>query len=126
MTNPDLRGKAAIVTGGSKGIGFSIAEKLLSAGANVAICARNEAEVHRAAAALEGKGGRVVGVSCDVRRREDVLDLGTAAVSKFGGLDILINNAGVGGFAPIDQISVDDWHRVLDTNLSGVFYAGRE
>ena len=126
MSAPDLSGKAAIVTGGSKGIGFSIAERLLSAGANVAICARNGVEVHRAAAALEGKGGRVVGLSCDVRRHDEVVDLITAAVSRFGGLDILINNAGVGGFAPIDQISVDDWHRVLETNLSGVFYACRE
>jgi 3-oxoacyl-[acyl-carrier protein] reductase len=126
MSDLHLSGKAAIVTGGSKGIGFSIAEKLLSAGASVAICARNEAEVHAAAAALEGRGGRVVGLSCDVRSHEDVRDLISATVNRFGGLDILINNAGVGGFAPIDQLSVDDWHRILQTNLSGVFYACRE
>jgi 3-oxoacyl-[acyl-carrier protein] reductase len=123
----ELRGKTAIVTGGSKGIGYSVGESLARAGANVVICARNGDEVAKAAAAMEGLGeGRVIGVRCDMRSYDDVRNLIARAVEEFDGLDVLVNNAGVGHYAPIDEISLEQWAQVLETNLSGVFYACRE
>ncbi|HEY0023955.1 MAG TPA: SDR family oxidoreductase [Longimicrobium sp.] len=122
-----LDGKTAVVTGGSKGIGYSIGEYLARAGANVVISARNADEVKAAAERLNGLGaGTVIGVQADVRSYEDVQRMITAAAELADGLDILINNAGVGGFAPVDQISVDLWHRIIETNLNGVFYCCRE
>lgn len=122
-----LDGKTAVVTGGSKGIGYSIGEYLARAGANVVISARNAAEVKAAADKLNGLGaGTVVGVQADVRSYEDVQRMIAAAAALGDGLDILINNAGVGGFAPVDRISVDLWHTIIETNLNGVFYCCRE
>lgn len=122
-----LDGKTAVVTGGSKGIGYSIGEYLARAGANVVISARNADEVKAAADRLNGLGaGTVIGVQADVRSYSDVQRMIAAAVELGDGLDILINNAGVGGFAPVDQISVDLWHTIIETNLNGVFYCCRE
>ena len=123
----DLSGKSAVVTGSSKGIGYSIAEALADAGANVVVSARDAGEVESAAARLnERGGGRAIGVVCDVRESESVTQLIGSAVENFGGLDILINNAGVGGFAPVDELSVEKWDQVIETNLSGVFYCCHE
>ena len=120
----DLRGKTAVVTGASKGIGYAIAAALAQAGANVVLCARSAEDVARACRELEGKGqGRVVGVTCDMRVYDEARRLIGRAVEEFDRIDILVNNAGVGVFAPIDELSVDDWHRVIETNLNGVFYA---
>ena len=122
----ELKGKSAIVTGGSKGIGYSTAEALARAGADVVICARHAREVEAAAGKLGGLGGgRVVGVECDMRENADVERLVKRAVDEFGGIDVLVNNAGVGKFAAIDELSVEDWRQVIETNLNGVFYASR-
>jgi 3-oxoacyl-[acyl-carrier protein] reductase len=121
-----LEGTAAVVTGGSKGIGYAIAEALVRAGAGVAISARHEDEVREAAERLNGLGGgRAVGVAADVRSPDDVRRLVRAAVEALGGLDVLVNNAGVGRFAPIDELSEEHWHQVIDTNLTGVFLCCR-
>jgi 3-oxoacyl-[acyl-carrier protein] reductase len=120
----ELSGKAAIVTGGSKGIGYAVAEALARAGADVVICARHEDEVARAAAELERAGrGRVIGVRCDMRVEDDVRRLVDGAVTELGRIDVLVNNAGVGRFGSMDELSSDDWHAVIETNLNGVFYA---
>jgi len=126
MSN-DLRGKTAVVTGSSKGIGYAIAESLARAGANVVVSARNAEEVERAAGELDRLGeGRVIGVACDVRAHEDVRRLIARAVEDLGGLDILVNNAGVGKFGTVDEMSAEEWAQVIETNLSGVFYACHE
>lgn len=123
----NLKGKAAVVTGASKGIGFAVAEALARAGANVLLCARNEQEVRSAAESLAGTGGgRAIGVRCDMRSYDDVRALIQKSVSEFGGVDILVNNAGVGSYAPIDQLTVEQWSQMIETNLSGVFYACHE
>jgi 3-oxoacyl-[acyl-carrier protein] reductase len=123
----ELQGKAAIVTGGSKGIGYAVAESLARAGSNVVICARNADEVEAAARRLDDAGeGRVIGQRCDMRSYDDVRNLITRTVDEFDRIDVLVNNAGVGGFAPVDEISTDQWARIIETNLSGVFYACRE
>ncbi len=120
----DLGGKAAIVTGGSKGIGRAIAATLAEAGADVVLCSRRGAEAEKAAGELADAGsGRVVGLQADVRSLEEVERLVTTAVQEFGGLDILVANAGVGGgFGPVDEIPPEAWHQVIDTNLTGVYY----
>src|ERR1043166_4243651 len=120
-------GKIAVVTGSSRGIGYAIAEALLRAGASVTVSARNAEDVSAAAARLEALGtGRVLGVSCDVRRPEAVAELIRRTVAEFGGLDILVNNARVGYFAPAAELSIERWQQTIETNLSGVFYCCRE
>jgi 3-oxoacyl-[acyl-carrier protein] reductase len=122
-----LDGKGAIVTGASKGIGYAIAEALVRAGAGVAISARNEDEVRDAAERLSAMGpGRAVGVAADVRDAGDVRGLVEAAVEAFGGVDLLVNNAGVGRFGRVDEITPEQWQQVIDTNLTGVFYCCHE
>ncbi len=120
----ELRGHTAIVTGGSRGIGLAIAEALLDEGAKVAICARSQESV---ASALEtlGTRGEVIGRVCDVGRYEEVEAFFEYVDEKFGDVAALINNAGVGAFAPVDQLTLEDWRSVIDTNLSGPFYCTR-
>jgi 3-oxoacyl-[acyl-carrier protein] reductase len=123
----DLQGKTAVVTGGSKGIGYAIADALAAAGCNVMISARHEDEVQRAARILSDQHpGTVAGMVCDVRKQEDVRQMMAAAVERFGRLDVLVNNAGVGKFAPMGELTPDDWRQVIQTNLDGVFYCCHE
>jgi 3-oxoacyl-[acyl-carrier protein] reductase len=123
----DLGGKTAVVTGSSKGIGYAVAESLARAGANVTISARHEGEVREAAEALDRLGdGRVIGVRCDVRSHADVKQMIETTVKELGGVDILVNNAGVGAFAPMGELSPDQWSKVIETNLNGVYYACHE
>jgi NAD(P)-dependent dehydrogenase (short-subunit alcohol dehydrogenase family) len=119
-----LSGKVALVTGGSKGIGLSIAEFMVNHGMNVVITARNESEVLEAARHLNARGpGRALGVRSDARSFEDQENAVSRAVSEFGKLDVLIANAGVGIFKPVQDLTLEDWHAVIDTNLTGVFYS---
>jgi len=123
----DLRGRTAIVTGSSKGIGYSIAESLARANANVVVSARNGAEVAEAARRLESAGeGKVLGIPCDVGKLDDVKRLVRETVDQLGGLDILVNNAGFGVFAPVDEFDPETWDQLIATNLSGVFYCCHE
>ena len=121
-----LDGKVAVVTGGTRGIGWSIARALVSEGASVFVCGRDAPRVQAAVKELRSNGDRADGLAADVRRYEDCRRLIAAATEGFGGLDILVNNAGVGVFKPVDQISVEEWDEVIGTNLSGVFYCSRE
>jgi len=118
-----LSGKVAFVTGGSRGIGLAIARALLQQGAAVAITGTNQDHLDAAMEDLRRDGAqRVLALRADVRRYDDVDAAVSAAVTQFGGVDILINNAGVGVFRSVAETTVDEWHRILDTNLSGVFY----
>ncbi|MBR9990198.1 MAG: SDR family oxidoreductase [Gemmatimonadetes bacterium] len=120
----DLKGRSAVVTGGSRGIGFAIAEALAGAGAAVAIGARTAEDVERAARDLTERhaGATVIGVRCDVRSREDCEALIERAAAELGGIDILVNNAGIGRFATVADMSVEDWDAVIETNLNSLFY----
>jgi len=120
-------GKVAVVTGGSRGIGLAIARALLQRGARVAITATSDATLRTGAAELEkvSAAGAVLPIRADVRRYEQVEQAIEAAARHFGGLDVLVNNAGVGLFRPVADMTVDEWHRVIDTNLTGVFYGCR-
>lgn len=118
-----LTGKTALITGGSKGIGLGVAQALIQAGMNVTITARNQAQVEAAAAQLNETGpGRALGLRCDVRSFEDQVEVVSRTAAEFGQLDVAIANAGVGGYAAIDEMSMDTWHNIIDTNLTGVFY----
>ena len=123
----ELKDKVAVVTGGSRGIGFSIAQALLAEGASVFICGRDPDALQAALDKLRtASPANVDGSVADVRRYEDCRKLVRAAAERFGGLDILVNNAGVGMFKPVDQFSVDEWDTIIQTNLCGVFYCCHE
>ncbi len=117
----DISGKIAVVTGGTKGIGRAIAEALVRRGANTVVCGRDPAALEQAVRDLSADG-EVSGKSCDVGRWEEVEALFAFVKDTYGGVDILVNNAGVGRFAKVDEISLEDWRAVIDTNLSGPFY----
>jgi 3-oxoacyl-[acyl-carrier protein] reductase len=122
-----LDGKNAVVTGASKGIGFAIAKALLSAGANVAICARNAGGLNDAVEQLQTEGRRkVAGYVTDVAESEQVAEFFRFVDRELGGLDILVNNAGIGIFRATAALTVEEWDRVIATNLSGAFYCSRE
>lgn len=119
--------KKAVVTGGTKGIGRAIAKALVSAGMDVSISARHEDEVKRATAEVNEIGpGRCVGYVCDVRDEAQVRSFFEKTVEALGGLDILINNAGIGIFSPVESTSGEDFRAVIETNLCGVFYCCHE
>ncbi|MGK7310950.1 MAG: SDR family oxidoreductase [Candidatus Longimicrobiales bacterium M2_2A_002] len=115
----ELDGRVAVVTGGTKGIGRAIAEGLLEHGARVVVGARTADDVERVA---DEMGENARGAVCDVRSADDCAALIDTAVDAFGGLDILINNAGVGIFKPVAEMSVEEWDRTQGTNVNGLFY----
>lgn len=110
-----IQGKVGVVTGGTRGIGYNIAEALLAAGAKVFICGRDANAVKGAVEHLGGPGAKdqVAGLAADVRRHEDCSKVIQGAAQRFGGIDILVNNAGIGIFKPVDQLSIG-----LSSNLS--------
>jgi 3-oxoacyl-[acyl-carrier protein] reductase len=115
----ELNGQVALVTGGSRGIGFGIARELASAGARVAVVARDGARAESAAAELPGEGHR--GYGADVARAEEVNALVKGVEDEMGSLDILVNNAGVTRDNLLMRLKDEDWDSVLDTNLRGAF-----
>jgi 2-deoxy-D-gluconate 3-dehydrogenase len=116
-----LRGRSAIVTGGAMGIGFGIASRLSEAGAAVTIVDVNGEAAEQAASRLQALDRRVQAVTADVRSAADVQRAVDAAVAEFGGLDVLVNNAGIFPFQPVQQMAEADWDRVIDVNLKGTF-----
>ena len=118
-----LRGKAAIITGSTRGIGRAIAEALAAAGCNVVVSSRHADASEAAAEEIAALGhGQALGVACDVRSNEDCQRLIRHTVKRFGRIDILINNAGIGAFAPVASMEVEQWDAVIGTNLNGLFY----
>ncbi len=125
MGKENLTGKNAVITGGARGIGYAIAERLLEEGVSVAICARRQESVETALGKLSGKG-RVIGVAADVSSLTDVRRLVGETMRAFGGIDILVNNAGIRTYNPVDQLDPSDWDRMLAVNLSGPYYTTHE
>jgi 3-oxoacyl-[acyl-carrier protein] reductase len=117
----------ALVTGGSRGIGFSTAAALLARGGSVAITGTDQRRLEDARVALSATeaGSRVLALRADVRVESDVAQAIARVVADWGGLDILVNNAGVGGFVEVADMSAADWRRVIDTNLTGVYHCCR-
>jgi NAD(P)-dependent dehydrogenase (short-subunit alcohol dehydrogenase family) len=125
MKRADLEGKVGLVTGSTRGIGRAIAEEMAKAGATLVVSGTREADVARVVEEMRAAGHTVFGSACDVRRYDEVEALMEYCTSEAGGLDILVNNAGVGLFSPVSEISPEDWDRVINTNLTGVFYCSR-
>ena len=117
----DLTGRVAIVTGGSRGLGFEIAEGLAEAGASLMLCARREQWLTPAVDEMRKRGVRVEGKLCDVTDPKQVENVVSDTMAKFGKVDILINNAGVSWGERPEVMSLEQWKRVLDTNLTGAF-----
>ena len=121
-----LAGQVAIVTGAGRGIGAAIAKSLAELGATVALCGRTKAALESAAKVITGAGGKAEVIPCDVTSLESVEAAAKHLESSFGRLDVLVNNAGVGGFGgPLHRLPPDDWDQILNTNLRGVYYAIR-
>ena len=117
-----IESKIAIVTGGTKGIGRAITEELLKAGAKVFVCARNRDELKRAVGEMS-ELGQIEGELCDMRSFEQVKMMLDECERKFGGVDVLVNNAGIGIFKPVEELAAEEFQAVLETNLFGVFYS---
>jgi NAD(P)-dependent dehydrogenase (short-subunit alcohol dehydrogenase family) len=119
-----LRGKVAMVTGGSRGIGLAIARALVADGASVSVTGLNDASLSAARPHIESAGpGAVETLRADARRYDDVDRAIAATVGRFGGLDILVNNAGIGIFVDVASMTAAQWSEIIDTNLTGVFNA---
>src|SRR6266545_5065289 len=122
-----VSGKVAIVTGGTKGIGRGIVDALVREGVHVCVSARSRNEIDETVRELMALGkSRVIGIVCDVRNQAQIKSLFELTEIELGGVDILINNAGIGIFVPVEEMSPEDFRAVLETNLFGVFYCCHE
>jgi 2-deoxy-D-gluconate 3-dehydrogenase len=121
----DLHGKVALVTGGNGGIGLGMALGLAQAGARVVIAARDAGKSEAAVQALRATGSDSFALAADVAHEESVTSMVEALVARCGRLDILVNNAGTTVRKTVDRLALDEWHQVIDTNLTGVFLCCR-
>jgi NAD(P)-dependent dehydrogenase (short-subunit alcohol dehydrogenase family) len=126
----DLQGRTAIVTGGSRGIGREMAQGLAEAGANLMLCARKADTLEDTVAEFEAAGFDVAGVACDVADPVQIEEVVAQTVERFGSVDILVNNAGTSWGAMPENMTLDQWQKVIDVNLTGCFLfaqaAGRQ
>lgn len=116
-----IKGKVAFITGGSKGIGYGVAQSLLDLGMKVAITSRSKDNAEKASKELGSPDA--LGLEADVRNYESQQKAVKAAVDKFGQIDVMVANAGVGNYAPIEELTPEQWQETIDTNLTGVFYS---
>jgi len=121
-----ISGKTAVVTGGGRGIGAAIAERLAELGATVVICGRSLEPLQATAEKISAAGGQCEAMQCDVADLNAVENLARRVHQTFGGCDILVNNAGVGNFrVPLHQLPPAEWEQVINTNLRGAYYCMR-
>src|SRR5690606_27360154 len=121
MEMRNLKNKVVYITGGTKGIGLGIAKVLLDSGMRVAISGRNGEEAQKAASALGDKSS-VIGIQSDVRNFVDEQAAVEQILDHFGQLDVAVANAGLGHFKPVDEMTLDEWNQMIDTNLTGAFH----
>ncbi|MDP7102229.1 MAG: glucose 1-dehydrogenase [SAR202 cluster bacterium] len=126
MTMFDLSGKTAIVTGGNGGIGLGIARGLAQAGANIVIAARNESKTEAALDDIRELGAKAIGTATDVTDEASVAAMAEAATNEFGGVNILVNNAGIAIRKAPQDYTLEEWEQVVDTNLTGTFLCARQ
>jgi gluconate 5-dehydrogenase len=122
----DLTGKSAIITGGSKGLGFSMAAGLASAGAKIMLVNRNKEEGESAATELQKMfGTKVVSFAADITQQDQTINMVNSAIEAFGKIDILINSAGINIRGPIDEVSPEDFQKVMNVNVNGTWLCNR-
>src|SRR5262245_52245964 len=122
-----LEGKVAVITGASRGIGLAIAEAFVDSGARLAIASRKKEGIEAAAETLRVRGGDVLPVACHAGKEEELKALISAAVTRFGKVDVLVNNAGTNPyFGPMLDIEAAAWQKTFQVNLEGYFFAARE
>ncbi len=117
----DLTGRVAIITGGSMGLGRQMAEGLAEMGAHLALCARKKERCQQAAEELQQFGVKTLALACDVKNPTNIQEVVDATLSHFGRIDILINNAGTSWGAPVEEMRLEHWNKVIETNLTGTF-----
>ncbi len=117
----DLTGRTAIVTGGSVGLGRQMAEALAEMGANLVLCARKKERCVQAAEELQTLGVKTLALACDVKNPADIHAVVASTLAAFGRIDILINNAGTSWGAPVEEMRLEHWNKVIETNLTGTF-----
>jgi NAD(P)-dependent dehydrogenase (short-subunit alcohol dehydrogenase family) len=117
----DLAGRVAIVTGGAVGLGHQMAEGLAEMGANLVLCARKKERCEQAAAGFRLLGVQALALACDVRNPVQIQEVVGETLSQFGRIDVLINNAGSSWGAPVEEMRLEDWNKVIETNLTGTF-----
>lgn len=118
----DLRGKTALITGGSRGLGLVLARELAREGARVAICARDREELERAVKDLRERGATAFAVPCDVTDRHQVREMVEVVTERFGSIDLLVNNAGIIQVGPIEVMTLEDFERAMDVHFRGPLY----
>jgi 3-oxoacyl-[acyl-carrier protein] reductase len=122
----ELAGQVAVVTGGGRGIGAAIAQRLASMGATVVISGRHLDQLRKSAEEISAQGGRCQPFVCNVSELKSVEDFAQRVLQNFKAVDVLVNNAGIGGFGgPLHKLPPDEWDAILNTNLRGVFYCTR-
>jgi NAD(P)-dependent dehydrogenase (short-subunit alcohol dehydrogenase family) len=127
MEDTALSGKVAVVTGGTRGIGRAIAARLLREGAAVAVCSRLHEHVQAFLSEFQpAAGDRLLAEPADVSKLEDVQRFFGSVDARFGGIDFLINNAGIGVFKSVADLTAEEWRRTIDLNLTGVYYCSHE
>ncbi len=122
----DLKGKVALVTGASSGLGVQFAKALANQGADIAIAARRADRLEKVKAEIEALGVKCLAVTCDVLKTEDIVTMVSQIKNHFGKIDILVNNAGVGKQIPADVQTDDEWLSTININLNAVYYVARE
>jgi NAD(P)-dependent dehydrogenase (short-subunit alcohol dehydrogenase family) len=117
----DLSGRVAIITGGSVGLGRQMADGLAEMGASLVLCARKKERCQQAACELQAAGVKVLALACDVKDPASIQAVTDATIEHFGRIDILINNAGTSWGAPVENMTLEQWNKVIETNLTGTF-----
>jgi NAD(P)-dependent dehydrogenase (short-subunit alcohol dehydrogenase family) len=117
----DLTGRVAIITGGSVGLGRQMAEGLAEMGASLVLCARKKERCLRTASELQAAGAKVLALACEVKDPSSIQAVADATLEHFGRIDILINNAGTSWGAPVESMTLEQWNKVIETNLTGTF-----
>ena len=121
-----LDGKVAIITGGGSGIGKGIAKAFADEGCSVVIAARNADRLGEAAAELSADGGSVISIPTDVTSEEQMISLFAKTMAQFGKVDVLVNNSGAFDGGPVEELTMEQWQKVIDVNVTGPFLGSRE